>query len=130
MAINKAEILTLVKKRLGLPLNETTHDSLIDLYLDEIEQRILNYCNLQEVPDGLKYTWAAMVAVALTKEQSAILFPPPVVAEAFEISIGDTTVKEVKNPATPIIVRPSIAIVDEVVFDYQGELNSYRKLRW
>ncbi|MCD9026043.1 phage head-tail connector protein [Cohnella silvisoli] len=128
MAINATEIIVIVKAKMGLPGNE--HDALIGLYVDEIGQRILNYCNLSEIPDGLKYTWVAMVSVALTKEQSSVLFPAPVVEEAFEISIGDTSVKQVKNPAAQVLVRPSVAIIDAVVFDYQGELNSYRKLRW
>jgi hypothetical protein len=126
MANSKGEIRQLVEKRLGL--NPDSNSDLIELYIDEIEQRILNYVNVLVVPDGLTYTWATMVAGALSLEQPAILFPPSDDDAEYEMTVGDTTVKPIK-PATPPS-KPTLAIVDKVMLDYRGELNAYRKLRW
>ncbi len=126
MAINKNEIREIVERRLGLTPIE--HTGLIDLYIDEIERRILNYINATSVPEGLKFTWAAMVASTLSSEQLAVLFPSTEEDEAYETTIGDTTVKPVKSVVAPN--RPTIATVDRVVFDYRSELNAYRRLRW
>lgn len=128
MAANSAEVLLLVKERLGLPIDETQHDELIGLYVDEIEQRIKTYINASEIPDALKYTWAAMVASGLSTEQLAVIFPPDASVEEFETTIGDTSVKAVKPVAAP--TRPSVSVMVSVVFDYRSELNAFRKLRW
>lgn len=130
MAIDKAEIRTLVKRRLGLPLNETTHDDLIDLYIDAVEEGILNYCNIRTVPDGLKQTWAAMVAAALSAEQSLILFPQLEPVEAYETHIGDTTVKPIKAPVNTAPPAPTPVVIESVLFNYQSSLNAYRRMRW
>ncbi|MEF3309511.1 phage head-tail connector protein [Paenibacillus sp. GYB004] len=127
MAISKAEIRDLVKRRLGIALTDTTHDDLIDLYIDATEEAILNYCNISSVPDGLKQTWAAMAAGALSAEQSAILYPNPDPVEVYETHIGDTTVKPVKQVAPPV---PSLTVIESLVFDYRPSLHAYRRLRW
>jgi hypothetical protein len=126
MAASKADIQSLVEKRLGLTPGE--HVDLIDMYIDEIERRILNYINASVIPAGLLYTWSAMTASALQTEQLAVLFPTAEGDEAYEVKIGDTTVKPVKSVTPPD--RPTIVTMDKTVFDYRAELYAYRKLRW
>ncbi|BBH19823.1 hypothetical protein Back11_11680 [Paenibacillus baekrokdamisoli] len=128
MTINKDDILALVKMRLQLDPLGATHDQLINMYMDEIEQRILSYINHSSIPDRLRFTWAAMVAGALAAEQSAALFPTIESSGTFEISIGDTSIKPVKAVSAPL--TPSIVVVNSVLFDYRAELNAFRKLRW
>lgn len=130
MAIAKAEIRDLVKRRLGLSLTETAHDDLIDLYIDAVEEGILNFINATVVPDGLKQTWAAMAASALSAEQLAVLFPSPDPVETYETQIGDTTVKPIKAVVSNAPPVPSLAVVESVVFDYRSSLVAYRKMRW
>jgi hypothetical protein len=127
MAISKTDIRDLVKRRLGLSLTDPVHDDLIDLYIDATEEAILNYCNIASVPDGLKQTWAAMAASALSAEQSAILYPNPNPVDLYETHIGDTTVKPVKQVAPPV---PSLTVIESLVFDYRSSLHAYRRLRW
>lgn len=123
MTISRDDIRQLAKLRLGL--TDDTFDGLVDMYIDEVEQRILTYINARSVPAGLKYTWAAMVAGALSKEQSNSLYPAG--EEAFEIKIGDTSVKPIK----PVGAAPTAKVViDSILFDHTTELNAYRKLRW
>lgn len=123
MAVKKPEIRELAKVRLGLA--DHAFDGLVDMYVDEVERRILNYINARSVPDGLKFTWAAMVAGALSKEQSNSLYPAG--DEAFEIKIGDTTVKPIKPVNT---AKPASVVIDSILFDHRAEMNAYRKLRW
>jgi len=126
MAASKEQIILLVEQRLGLTPGE--HADVIGMYTDEIGQRILNYINASVIPDGLTYTWVAMTASALQTEQLAVLFPPGAEDEAFEVQIGDTSVKPVKAVTPPD--RPTLAVLDKTAFDYRAELNAYRKLRW
>lgn len=130
VAINKEEVLGLVKSRLGLDPAETAFDELILPYMDQIETKILNYINHAVMPDGLKYTWAAMTAAALQTEQQAILFPPSEEdMEMNETSFGDTTVKPIKPVSKPTI-GPTLAVMDKMLFDYMGELIPFRRMRW
>ncbi|MFS1514563.1 DNA-packaging protein [Chengkuizengella sp. SCS-71B] len=115
MAIERSDILELVKSR--LQILETNHDELILSYVEEIELRMLHYCNLTAIPDGLKFTWVKMTIDALHLNKVAI--PEIEALEEFETKIGDTTVKSV-----------GVKGVDTVVKNYRIDLNRYRKLRW
>lgn len=121
-------ILREVKLRLGLDVNDMTHDYLIGTYVDEVGWRIRNYIN-QDIPDDLSYTWVAMVASALSTEQINVLRPPVEPVEAFELKIGDTSIKPSKA-TTAAPATPTVTVIDEVLRDYQGELNAFRRLRW
>lgn len=131
VAISKLEILATVKELMGLDPVASDLNELISVYIDAVEQRILNYINHSIIPDGLKFTWAAMTAGALQSEQSAVLFPAAdsEELEAFEISLGDTSVKPIK-PVAAAPARPTVVVLDKVVFDYRSDLNAFRKLRW
>ncbi|KZS45707.1 hypothetical protein AWU65_07160 [Paenibacillus glucanolyticus] len=125
--ITAPDVWPLVKLRLGL--ENDTHKSLAELYIEELGQRIRHDINQQRIPDGLLHTWAAMASAALSAEQGQILFPLPEQVKAQEVSIGDTSVKtSLVTPVAP--PRPTVAVMDQVVFDYRIDLNHYRKLRW
>lgn len=117
-----------VKLRLGLDVNDTTHDYLIGTYVDEVGWRIRNYIN-RDIPDDLSYTWVAMVASALSTEQINVLRPPVEPEEDFEMKIGDTSIKPAKATATAP-ATPTVTVIEEVLRDYQAELNAFRRLRW
>ena len=122
-------IITEVKRRLKLDVNDTEHDYLIGTYVDEVGLRIMNYCNISIIPDELSYTWVAMVASALSTEQINVLRPPAEPVEAFELKIGDTSIKPSKA-ITAVPATPTVTVIDAVLRDYQGELNAFRRLRW
>ncbi|CAM4468318.1 hypothetical protein PAXY110619_18145 [Paenibacillus xylanexedens] len=122
-------IITEVKRRLKLDVNDTEHDDLIGTYVDEVGLRIMNYCNIPVIPDELSYVWVAMVASALSTEQINVLRPPVEPIEAFELKIGDTSIKPTKA-TTAAPATPTVTVIDEVLRDYQGELNAFRRLRW
>lgn len=130
MAIDKGDIRTLVKRRLGLAPADTSYDDLIDLYIDVVEEGILNYCQINTIPDSLKQTWAAMAASALSAEQLAVLFPAPEPVETYETQIGDTTVKPIKAVVSNTPPAPTPVVIESVVFDYRSSLNAHRRMRW
>ena len=126
MAAQSSDVWPLVKARLGLA--DDTHEPLAMIYIDEAGRRILHYINHRSVPDGLLQVWAAMAAAALSQEQQLVLFPPPEPVEAVELKIGDTSIKE--TATVPTVDKPSIKVMDTVVFDYRVDLNHYRRMRW
>lgn len=129
--IDKQDVIRRVKKKLDLPADSGMHDDLIEEYVDEMGQRIINYTNQPRVPDGLKYVWVSMAAAALAGEQMDVLNPPTAVTEeVYEISIGDTSVKPASSKVSTATAEPSLITKDSVLFDYRGELNAYRRMRW
>lgn len=118
MPISQSDVLTLVKERLGL--TDETSDALIDSYIEELEQRILNYCNVVEVPDGLKYVWASMTIDLLKVKHPTMPAITTLLGTTVEVKAGDTSTKTTANRSS----------VDAIVTSYANDLNRYRKLRW
>lgn len=123
MAINQADVLELVKQRLQLA--DGNMDALIDSYVQEIGQRILHYCNVEEVPDGLKFVWISMVIDVLRIEQSHLPEIEATLASP-DVKIGDTSVSSGKSGEA----STGKSVIDAVVLNYRVDLNRYRKLRW
>jgi len=122
VASKPADVLTLTKSRLRITAED--HDRLFLSYVEEIGQRIQHYCNLTEVPDGLKFVWSSMVVDVLKTEQQSIPEVAAVSGGAVEIKVGDTTAKEAPGKAA------AKSAVDAIVLNYAVDLNRYRKLRW
>lgn len=118
MAINHADVIELVKSR--LQLLDSAHDALIGSYVQELEQRILNHCNVAEVPDRLKFVWASMVIDVLKVKHPTIPEIEAALGVTAETKIGDTTTKITTNKTS----------IDSIVLSYRTDLNRYRKLRW
>lgn len=126
MAITQADILTIVKARLGL---DDSKDELINSYIFELENRILHYCNVDTVPDGLKYTWASMVIDVLRIDQPNDSEIADTVGGAESVKIGDTQVTPARSTGGDIS-NTSKSVIDSVALNYRIDLNRYRKLRW
>jgi Phage QLRG family, putative DNA packaging. len=56
------EILPTVKLLLKLDADDDTQDALLTVLIDMAVQQILNYCNIKELPEELKYIAAQMAA--------------------------------------------------------------------
>ena len=56
--VDKSLVMDIVKVKLGA---DTPSEPLLKITVDEIEQTILNYCNINEIPKELTYTFANMV---------------------------------------------------------------------
>lgn len=125
MAILQTEILALVKTRLHLL--DSSQDTLINSYVSEIQNRIVHYCNVDVIPDGLKFTWTAMVMDVLRVEQSSVQEIADTTDQGETIKLGDTSVAPSKSSG---VTNTTKSLIDKVVVNYRIDLNRFRKLRW
>lgn len=58
-----------LKPLLGLAVSDTSQDAVLTFILDDVQEVILNYCNLDELPNGLKNT-AYRMAMDLYRNES------------------------------------------------------------
>ena len=77
---------------------------------------MLNYCNIEEIPDELDYTIARMADLALRQATGHLD------GEAKTIKVGDTSVTFDTDAATKAL--------NSLMGDFEGELNEFRRLRW
>lgn len=100
------QLKNLIKKRLQVNNVEFTQDFL-DYTTDEVVQKVLNFCNLEELPKELYYTVARMVGEVLDPTETPQ-----------SVRVGDTSVDFSKSA------------VDKVLNAYESELYEFRKVRW
>lgn len=102
----------------------TIDDDLLDYAISEVKQSVLNYCNLVRIPKELYYVVASMI-VAVATDYHAI-DPDADKKEAKTIKVGDTTI-ELTAVKTTSAVDANMA---KVLFDYEHQLNNFRKVKW
>lgn len=122
--VTNNDVWDIVKLRLGL--NNDQRD-LVDSYIYEIGLRIKHFCNINEIPDDLKYTWAAMVIDALRIEQPNMDGIEATTGDGGTVKVGDTSVSSASGTK---LTNASKSVIDQVVLNYQVDLIHYRKLRW
>jgi len=108
----------------------------INMAIAEIEEVIKNYCNIDLIPDGLKFTMANM-AVDLAKYQYEVSNPADDILDAIDatdistLKIGDTNIALGGNNSERAKAlkshRPNL---DRIVMNYQAQLNKYRRMVW
>lgn len=112
-----ATLKALTQRRLRLNNNLNLADSEhLDYLLEEVVRRVLNYCNLDAIPDELDYTIARMADLALKQALGQLD------GEAKTIKVGDTSVSFDTDAATKAL--------NSLMGDFEGELNEFRRLRW
>lgn len=126
MAVKPLDVLPIVIMRLRPPFN--IPDDLMISYIEEIGQRILHYCHLTDVPDGLKFVWASMAIDALKIEQAGDEAIHEATGGALNVKVGDTQTSPANNSAG--LTDTSKSVIDALVLNYAIDLNRYRKLRW
>jgi len=89
--------------------------------IEEVGQSIKNYCNRNDIPEGLKYVHANMVIdlISLKEKERSDAVATKSVKE------GDTQVVFEALQATS-----SESATQKVLYNYTSQLNKYRKLRW
>jgi hypothetical protein len=131
------DILNIVKAL--LKITDDAQDTILTLYVSMVEQSILNYCNIKEVPEALNYVWANMV-VDMHREN--LLLPdvnapgedaPDEIAESKIASIseaGRTVSFDTKESKAKQNVEKLTAL-QEIIGERVSkitELNRYKKL--
>ena len=114
---NEFDYLKVVKVLLGI--NNESINEILQVYIAQAEQGILNYCNIDELPSALHYTLCQMVA-DLYRENTALNKSGTVVGNVSSISedgrsVSFSGVESLKTQLNDRISRLT-------------ELNRYRKL--
>lgn len=136
--LNNQDILEIVKIKIGNQL-EISNQYLLSV-IDEMGQEIKNYCNIQVIPDELKYTWANMVA------DYSLRFSPEAIAAAKSgesegeggetingISLGGISVNLGSSDASSMINDGNKQItksLTDFVKNYKSRLQVFRRVRW
>lgn len=113
------DFLSEVKMRLGIDPGEEKYDGLVQSFINQVQEKVKGYCNIEELPPGLNYTIVSMTVEILRGEAFALMPDAPGVAEKNVSSVqrGDTSINYEKTK------------LDEVVFAYEKELKRYRKVK-
>lgn len=134
----KLEVTRIIKTK----LSESIDDEDISLGIEEVDQYILNYCNIFETPYALRFVMANMVVDLLNYQffkknpngstdgesgNGEILG----IADVSNIQVGDTQIKlgswSVTDSRTQAL-KSHIADLDEVLFNYNAQLNQFRRI--
>ncbi|MDO4267450.1 MAG: phage head-tail connector protein [Eubacteriales bacterium] len=107
-----------LKALLGIPEEDTGRDVALQFLLDDVQETILNYCNLVTLPEGLTNTAYRMAMDLYRYERPGEDAAPLAVTS---ISEGDTSTG---------FGNAADALAGGILKNYQTQLNRYRKLRW
>lgn len=110
--------LGILKGLLGIEETDQTSDLALRFVLDDVEETILNYCNLEELPAGLLNTAYRMAMDLYRYDRPGAGSAPAIVAS---VSEGDTSTS---------FTNAADSLAEGILKDYCGQLNRYRKLRW
>lgn len=111
-------------------------DEGILLAVKEVEQSILNYCQIPCVPPQLHFVWANMsVDLLLYQVESNYTPTDPLdgldVSDLSSVKVGDTSVyvgdKYRSNPRSRTLQSHN-ANLDELVMNYTKQLNQFRRI--
>lgn len=139
--VDKKLVKQIVKTKLGV---DSPSDALLDINIDEIEQAILNYCNIDVVPKQLMYTFANMVCDINTYDSQVVKDNTPATEETSgdieipasginSVRVGNTTVTFGSGSDTSIrnrALRSHEADLDSLILNYKAQLNKFRRMVW
>lgn len=139
----EAQIMQVVKiikaknKRIGSLKEETVQsDNDILLRVEEVEQTILNYCQIPGVPPALNYVWANMTIDLLLYEIEMNNKPEdPLdgldVSDLSSVKIGDTSLyigDKYRSNLRSRTLQTHNASLDQIVMNYTAQLNQFRRI--
>ena len=107
-----------LKAHIGISEDNTSQDSAVRCILCDVQETIINYCNLTELPSGLKHTAYRMALDLYRYDRPGSKEGPVSVASVTE---GKTSTS---------FTRASEALQGGTLSDYTAQLNRYRKLGW
>lgn len=105
-----------IKRLLGISDEDTSQDVSLQFDLDIVEETVLNYCNLDKLPDGLINTCYRMAIDLYRYEKPSDADAPLRVASITE---GDTSTS---------FGMLNEALKGTVLKDYTRQLNRYRRI--
>ncbi|MCR8844063.1 phage head-tail connector protein [Paenibacillus sp. SC116] len=118
-SIISTTMLSKLKQLLGITGNE--QDPLLQLVLQTVNDEIVNYCNLDQMPILLENVAVRMAADMWRSERYGVEHIPPT---AKSVSRGDVSTSFDTKPVA------DIRGVKDIVDNYKVQLQAFRKLRW
>lgn len=100
-----------------LGISGTEKDKILEFILEETKETILNYCNIDALPEGLTNTSYRMAMDLYRYDCPGDTAPVAVTS----ISEGDTSTS---------FDNATNYLQDGILKNYKRQLNRYRKLRW
>lgn len=118
--------------------NPNLSDIELDIAILETEEVIKNYCNIDIIPQELKFTWANMTIDLLRYqyEMNNLQSNDDILnsfgtADISELKVGDTQIGVGgNNSVSAKALNSHKANLDALIFDYQSQLNRFRKMVW
>lgn len=114
------EVIDIVKAKL-LPAEPPL--ALLDMFIEEVAQAIMTYCNRTDIPSELAFTHANMVVDMITGENRKN--DPDAQSSVSAIKEGDV---QVTFGSAKVESRERAT--EQLLFDYSKQLNKFRKMRW
>lgn len=124
-------VLEIVRSKLN---NNEIADFDIIIAIEEVAEVIKNYCNITDIPEGLKYTWANM-ATDLVRYQNALdnagHSPQFNTDDVSTLKIGDTQIGLGGNESANSKLLAGHKInLDDIILNYKAQLQRYRRMVW
>lgn len=109
------DLLAQLKMMLGIAAEDTSMDAVLHFMLDSVTERIVNYCHIDALPDGLTHT-AVEMAMELYRTQNAGAADA---ARAINsVTLGKETVSYGSAAASSVLAG--------ILYNYTAQLNAYR----
>lgn len=109
-----------LKPLIGISVSDTSKDTVLMFLLANVEETILNYCNLKELPDGLLFA-AYRMAVDLYRNEQ--IGSEEAGKSVSSISEGDTSVSFNGSSYES-------GFAGSLLKRYDKQLTRYRRLLW
>ncbi|MGN7402742.1 phage head-tail connector protein [Cytobacillus praedii] len=113
-------VLEIIKAK--IPAENLPSDKLLNMYIEEVGQSILTFCNRTDIPAELNFVYANMIIDLIASENNKT--NPEANRVVTSIKEGDTQI----SYGSSISASESSTI--EIVNNYKSQLLRYRKLRW
>ena len=116
--------------------NEAITELDIQLAINEVEEVIKNYCNIDTIPDALKFTWANMAVDLIRYQYESNIGADDVLAgiDASDVSnlkIGDTQIAlQGNNSERGKTLKSHRPNLDQIVMNNKEQLNRFRRMVW
>lgn len=116
--------------------NEAITELDIQLAINEVEEVIKNYCNIDTIPDALKFTWANMSVDLVRYQYESNISADDVLAgiDASDVSnlkIGDTQIAlQGNNSERGKTLKSHRPNLDQIVMNNKQQLNRFRRMVW
>lgn len=97
-----------IKIRLNIENNEK--DKILNSYLNQAKEKIINYCNITSIPKELKYT---LISIAI---------------ELYRYNNGELQISS-ETQGNRSVTYSDISVLDKIILNYNHELNRFRRIK-